>query len=158
MNPLPRIPSPRNPAPLTIADLGEQGLLQRLQPFCAPGVVGDDGAVLQPSPGQALVVTTDTLVEGVHFSATTTPPEAVGWRSAAANLSDLAAMGALPLGLTVALALPSTCSVAWLEGLYQGLAQCVGDYGTAIVGGDLCRAPHLVVSITALGEVPPPWF
>ncbi|MGA1263510.1 MAG: thiamine-phosphate kinase [Prochlorothrix sp.] len=141
--------------PWTVADLGEQGLLQRLQAYCPPGVVGDDGALLQPSPGQALVVTTDALVNGVHFSAATTPPHAAGWRAAAANLSDLAAMGALPLGMTVALALPGETALDWVEGFYQGLRDCCQRYGTAIVGGDLCRSPQLVVSITALGEVPP---
>ena len=141
--------------PWTVADLGEQGLLQRLQAYCPAGVVGDDGALLQPSPGQALVVTTDALVHGVHFSAATTPPHAAGWRAAAANLSDLAAMGALPLGMTVALALPGETALDWVEGFYQGLWDCCQRYGTAIVGGDLCRSPQLMVSITALGEVPP---
>lgn len=141
--------------PWTVADLGEQGLLQRLQAYCPTGVVGDDGALLQPSPGQALVVTTDALVNGVHFSAATTPPHAAGWRAAAANLSDLAAMGALPLGITVALALPGETALDWVESFYQGLRDCCQCSGTAIVGGDLCRSTQLMVSITALGEVPP---
>lgn len=130
-------------------------MLQRIQPYCLPDAIGDDGAVLHPSPGQSLVVTTDALIAGVHFSDATTPPHAAGWRAAAANLSDLAAMGALPLGLTVALALPPTTSLVWVEQFYGGLRDCCEAYGTAIVGGDLCRSARLMVSITAMGEVPP---
>ena len=80
-------------SPLLVRDIGEQRLLERLQRFCPPDVVGDDAAVV-PSPdlGQSLVVTTDVLVDGVHFSDRTTSPEDAGWRAAAANLSDLAAM------------------------------------------------------------------
>lgn len=140
---------------LLLGDLGEQELLQRIRPWCLPGMVGDDGALVMPDPGQAVVVTTDCLVEGVHFSPRTTPPRSVGWRSAAANLSDLAAMGALPLGITVALALPPQTPWAWIEALYGGMMDCCQQFGTGIVGGDLCRSPHPSLSITALGQVPP---
>ncbi|WP_287129374.1 thiamine-phosphate kinase [Candidatus Cyanaurora vandensis] len=138
----------------TLKDLGEQGLLRRLAPFWAaphPGVsvgVGDDGAVLALT-GE-LVVTVDLLVEGVHFSPTTTPPHAVGWRACAANLSDLAAMGAAPLGLVVGLGLPTETTVAWVEDVYRGIVAC---NPVPIVGGDTCRAPHRTLSITALGQV-----
>ena len=104
---------------LRVQDLGEQGLLQRLQRFCPPEVVGDDGAIVTLSPGKSLVVTTDALVDGVHFSDRTTSAADAGWRAAAANLSDLAAMGADPLGITVALGLPGGVQVAWVEQLYH---------------------------------------
>ena len=94
-----------------VEDLGEQGLLARLLPFCAD-VVGDDGALMPIAPGQSIVVTTDLLVDGVHFSDRTTPAAAVGWRAAAANLSDLAAMGATPLGVTVGLSLPGSVKIS----------------------------------------------
>ncbi len=136
-------------------DIGEQGLLQRLQAFCPPELVGDDAAVLTPPPGRSLIVTTDMLVDGVHFSDRTTPPEAAGWRAAAANLSDLAAMGALPLGITVALSLPETTAVDWVERLYQGMTACLRQYGTVIVGGDICRSPVIAIAITAFGQAAP---
>lgn len=139
----------------TIAMLGEQQLLQRLHRFCAEGVVGDDGAVLMPQPGHALVVTTDMLVDGVHFSDRTTSAADVGWRAAAANLSDLAAMGATPLGVTLSLGLPAALAVEWLDQFYTGIAQCLQTYGTAIIGGDLSRSSVVTVSITAVGEVLP---
>ncbi|NEP24078.1 MAG: thiamine-phosphate kinase [Moorea sp. SIO3I6] len=146
-----------------LKDIGEQGLLERLQPFCPPGVVGDDGAVIPPpESGQSLVITTDVLVNGVHFSdrygglsQCTTSPEDAGWRAAAANLSDLAAMGASPLGITVGLSLTGDVAVSWVERLYQGMTQCLNQYNTPIVGGDICRSPVITIAITAFGQVYP---
>jgi thiamine-monophosphate kinase len=138
-----------------VRDLGEQGLLKRLQRFCPAGVVGDDAALLKLTAGHRLVVTTDMLIDGVHFSDRTTSPIDAGWRAAAANLSDLAAMGAKPIGITVGLGLPGDTEVAWVEGLYQGLSQCLQPDQTPIVGGDICRSQVITVAITALGEVLP---
>ncbi|WP_159783935.1 thiamine-phosphate kinase [Sodalinema gerasimenkoae] len=138
---------------MQISDLGERELLKRLQQFCPRDIIGDDGAVLAVPPSQSLVVTTDTLVNGVHFSPQTTSAEDVGWRAVAANLSDLAAMGATPLGITVSLALPRETELAWLDGLYQGMVACLEVYATPLVGGDLCRASEISLNITALGSV-----
>jgi len=139
-----------------VRDIGEQGLLERLQRFCPVGVVGDDGAVLPgPEEGQSLVVTTDVLVDGVHFSDRTTSPQDVGWRAAAANLSDLAAMGASPIGITVGLSLHGDVAVSWVEELYQGLTDCLQPYNTPLVGGDICRSPVITLSITAFGQAFP---
>jgi len=140
---------------LRIDELGEQGLLQRVQRFCPPETIGDDAALLSVEAHQSLVVTTDVLVDQVHFSDRTTSAFDVGWRAAAANLSDLAAMGATPLGITVGLSLPGSVSVAWVEQLYQGLTACLRPYGTPIVGGDLCRSPVVTVAIAAFGQVIP---
>jgi thiamine-monophosphate kinase len=128
---------------LTVKDLGEQGLLPILQKYCPAEIIGDDGAILSLKDGYSLVVTTDVLVNNVHFSDLTTSPEDVGWRAAAANLSDLAAMGAEPLGITVGLALTPNLAIDWLEGLYRGLSSCLQVYQTAIVGGDVCRPRRL---------------
>ncbi len=140
---------------LRVQDLGEQGLLQKLQAFCPAEVVGDDAAVLGLEAGQSLVVTTDMLIENVHFSQETTSAEDVGWRAAAANLSDLAAMGATPLGITVALSLPGSLPVDWLLSLYQGLSACLQPWQTPILGGDCCRSATTAIAITALGQVSP---
>ncbi|WP_310490140.1 thiamine-phosphate kinase [Chamaesiphon sp. VAR_69_metabat_338] len=138
---------------MLISDLGERGLLQLIQSYCLPNTIGDDGAIVHPPEGCELVVTTDVLVDGVHFSDRTTTAFDVGWRSVAANLSDLAAMGATPLGITVGLSLPPTLSVVWLEQLYQGMQACLERYGTGIIGGDLTRSSVATVAITALGAV-----
>lgn len=140
---------------MKVRDIGEKSLLERLQHFCPPEVVGDDAAVMATQDGQSLVVTTDMLVDGVHFSDRTTSPEDAGWRAAAANLSDLAAMGASPLGITVGLGLPGNVSVSWVEQLYQGITECLQQYKTPIVGGDVCRSQVITVAITAFGQVYP---
>jgi len=140
---------------LQVKDIGEQGLLEKLQRFCPPEIIGDDAAVLDTAPEQSLVVTTDVLVDGVHFSNVTTSPEDAGWRAAAANLSDLAAMGALPLGITVGLGLPGEVRVSWVERLYQGMTECLQKYNTSIVGGDIVRSPVITLAITAFGQVHP---
>jgi thiamine-monophosphate kinase len=139
----------------TVAILGEQGLLQRLQQYCPTEVIGDDAAIVTPPPGQVLVVTTDMLVDGVHFSDRTTTPSDIGWRTTAANLSDLAAMGAVPLAVTLSLGLPGELSVHWIEQLYQGMRDCLHAFGGTIVGGDVCRSPVTTLSMTALGTVSP---
>ncbi len=146
---------------LLVQELGEQGLLQRLQQFCPLEVVGDDAALLSVSPDHSLVVTEDLLVEGVHFSLglsgaqPTMLPEDAGWRAAAANLSDLAAMGAAPLGITIGLGVPGDTPVDWLESMYRGTIACLEQHRAVIVGGDICRSPILTVAIAAFGQVLP---
>jgi len=138
-----------------VRDLGEQGLLAQLQPFCPGDIVGDDAAVLPFPAGQNLVVTTDVLVDGVHFSDRTTSPQDAGWRAVAANLSDLAAMGASPLGITVGLAVTGDVAVSWVLQLYQGISDCLKQYNTPLVGGDICRSSVISISITAFGQISP---
>ncbi|MDP5015773.1 MAG: thiamine-phosphate kinase [Dolichospermum sp.] len=144
-----------NLSSLRVRDIGEQGLLERLQRFCPADIIGDDAAVLETVPNQSLIVTTDMLVDGVHFSDVTTSPEDAGWRAAAANLSDLAAMGANPVGITVGLGLPGDVTVNWVERLYQGMTRCLEKYGVKIVGGDIVRSPITTLAITAFGQANP---
>ncbi len=114
--------------------------------------VGDDCAVLAPTPGQQLAVTSDMLVEGRHFLSTV-EPERLGHKALAVNLSDLAACGARPLGFTLALALPQA-DEDFLAGLARGLFALADRHGCELVGGDTTRGP-LTLSITAFGELPP---
>jgi thiamine-monophosphate kinase len=138
---------------MKIQDIGEQGLLTILQRFCPQEIVGDDGAVIATKPDRSLVITTDMLVDGVHFSDRTTGPYYAGWRAAAANLSDLAAMGATPLAVTVALGVTGNTAVEWVEEFYRGMTACLQQYCTPIVGGDIVRSPVVTAAITAFGEV-----
>ena len=109
---------------ITIKELGEQGLIQLLSQYCS-NAVGDDAAVMgMTTDDRQMVVTIDMLVDGVHFSDRTTSAEDVGWRAAAVNLSDLAAMGAEPWGLVMAVGLPADTPVAWIEGVYRGFREC----------------------------------
>lgn len=145
---------------ITLAECGEHQLIQRLRPYCSSATIGDDAAVFTPPAHQEIVFSTDVLVDGVHFSlgmatpVVTMTPFDVGWRAAAANLSDVAAMGALPIGITVGVAAPSHCPVAVIEGIYQGLAACCRTYGTGVLGGDTCRCEVLSLSISIVGSAP----
>lgn len=114
--------------------------------------VGDDCALLAPTPGMHLAVSSDMLVEGRHFFAGTDPAR-LGHKALAVNLSDLAACGARPLGFTLALALPRA-DEAWLAAFSQGLLALADAHGCALVGGDTTQGP-LNLCITVLGEVPP---
>ncbi|AFZ05900.1 thiamine-phosphate kinase [Oscillatoria nigro-viridis PCC 7112] len=138
---------------MQVKDIGEQGLLRILQKFCPAEIVGDDCAVMAANLNQSLAITTDMLVDGVHFSDRTTGPYYAGWRAAAANLSDLAAMGARPLAVTVALAVAADTAVEWVEEFYRGMTACLQEYDTPIVGGDVVRSPVVTVAITAFGQV-----
>lgn len=138
---------------MKIRDMGEQGLLTILQGFCPADLIGDDGAIMAMEANKSLVVTTDILVDGVHFSEQTTSPADAGWRSVAANLSDLAAMGATPLGITVGLGIDPDMEVSWVKHLYEGMVSCLQPYQIPIVGGDLVRSSVTTISITAFGKV-----
>lgn len=114
--------------------------------------IGDDCALLQPRPGHQLAVSTDMLVEGRHFFEGV-DPEALGHKALAVNLSDLAAMGAHPLGFTLALALPQA-NEAWLSAFARGLFALADEHACPLVGGDTTRGP-LNICITVMGEVRP---
>ena len=113
---------------------------------------GDDCALLQPSPGKQLAVTTDMLVAGTHFLPDTDPKN-LGWKALAVNLSDLAAMGAKPRWVTLAGSLP-TVDEPWIAQFAEGFFACAAEYGVDVVGGDTTKGP-LNICITALGEVEP---
>lgn len=112
---------------------------------------GDDCALLQPRPGMQLATSTDLLIEGRHFLSTV-PPERLGHKALAVNLSDLAACGAEPLGFTLSLALPAA-DAAWLEGFARGLYALADAHGCELVGGDTTRGP-LAINVSIFGEVP----
>lgn len=114
--------------------------------------VGDDCALLVPTPGMQLATSSDMLVEGRHFLSTV-PPDRLGHKALAVNLSDLAACGARPLGFTLALALPRV-DEAFLAGFSRGLLALADTHGCELVGGDTTQGP-LNICITVFGEVPP---
>ena len=113
--------------------------------------VGDDSALLTPPPQQQLVICTDTLIAGRHFPLDT-PAHAIGWKSVAVNLSDIAAMGAKPQSILLALSLPQI-DHDWLKEFSQGLYDCCDQFGVSLIGGDTTQSPHLTISVTALGWI-----
>ena len=134
------------------------GIGARLREVAAPRVlvgIGDDAAVWQPSRSNRSVITTDALVEGVHFTRATMSARDAGWRALASNLSDVAAMGARPVLATVALGFPRGTDPDWLLGCYDGIAALAKRAGCPVAGGDLTRAPAITIAITVVGEVRP---
>ena len=119
-----------------------------------PGIVtgvGDDGAVLRPPPGRDQVQVIDTLVEGVHFPIGTNAAD-IGYRVVAVNLSDVAAMGAIPRWMTLALTL-SQADPDWLAGFSAGLFEAASEFDVALVGGDVTRGDQVVATIHVSAEV-----
>ena len=134
--------------------MGEFELIERYfkrPPQRAQVGVGDDCAIWMPTPGQALAISSDMLVEGRHFLSTV-DPAALGHKALAVNLSDLAACGATPCAFTLALALPQA-DEAWLRGFAQGLWALADVHGCELIGGDTTRGP-LTIAITVWGELP----
>ncbi|MFC5948167.1 thiamine-phosphate kinase [Pseudonocardia lutea] len=140
-----------------MATIGEFGLIERVtrgrvQPPATLLGPGDDAAVVAQPDGR-VVACVDVLVEGVHFRLDWSAPRDVGRKAVAANLADVAAMGAVPTGLLVGLAAPRDTPVATLEGLAEGMWAEAGVVGVGLVGGDVAASPTLVVSVTALGAL-----
>ena len=133
----------------------EFDLIARHFTRATPGAVlgvGDDCALLAPTPGMQLAVSSDMLLEGRHFSPQDSPA-GIGHKSLAVNLSDLAAMGATPRWATLSIALPEADD-AWLTAFARGFFRMADQYGLELVGGDTTRGT-LTISITVMGEVPP---
>jgi thiamine-monophosphate kinase len=140
-----------------VSDVGEFGLLARIFPRLGTGAAtllgpGDDAAVLAVPDGR-VVATTDVLVEGRHFRQDWSGPYEVGRKAAAANLADVVAMGAVPIGLLVGLACPPSTPLTWTEAFADGLRDEGAPLGAAVVGGDTARASSIFISITALGDL-----
>jgi thiamine-monophosphate kinase len=118
--------------------------------------IGDDAAVVAPTRNALTVLTTDALVEGVHFDRRFSAPADIGYRALAVNLSDLAAMGATPRWALLSLAMPDALLVADIEEVVGGIADLGQQFGCEVIGGNLTRSPGpLMVDITAVGEARP---
>ena len=145
----------------TLADLGEDALVARIARAArateGPGVVlgvGDDAALLRLGSGEELVVSTDARVEGVHFRWHQDTPRSAGRTALVAALSDLAAMGARPLGFTWSLAAPARLALWRFDGLLRGLVFEARHHGCPLVGGNLSRARETSLTLGVLGAVP----
>lgn len=121
------------------------------RPAAADLGVGDDAALIRVRPGCQLAVSADMSVAGTHFFADI-DPFAIGWKSMAVNVSDMAAMGAEPKWATLSIALPAL-DESWLQGFSQGLFACADAFGVSLIGGDTTRGP-LNIAINIMGEVP----
>jgi thiamine-monophosphate kinase len=126
----------------------EHSLVQQIKSWTGSNLIGDDCALL---PGQQLA-STDTLVEGTHFLPSISSYEDIGWKAAAVNLSDIAAMGGIPEHLLVSITLPTVFAKAQFARLYKGIIDCAREHKAAIVGGDLTTGAKLSLSLTVLGR------
>jgi thiamine-monophosphate kinase len=139
-----------------LRDLGEHAWIARLirrlpvgrRTLLGPG---DDAAVLRPGR-HPLVVTTDSLIEGVHFRLGWEPPAALGRRAYRVNLSDVSAMGAVPLAALVAIEAPADAPIALLDGVMRGIGADARRTGADVVGGNGGAGPHLANTVTLIGE------
>lgn len=142
---------------MLVREMSEGQILARILPLLPQGQFtslgsGDDAAVVS-APGGRFVVTTDVLVEDVHFRRGWSNGFEIGARAAAQNLADVAAMGARPTALVVSIVLPGDLELEWLEQFASGLAAAVFRTGAGVVGGDLSRGESLVISVTAHGRL-----
>jgi thiamine-monophosphate kinase len=132
-------------------------IARHFRPLAGPGALDlqDDAAVFSPPPGRELVVAADAMVAGVHFLPDD-PPDLVGRKLLRTNLSDLAAMGAAPLGYLMTVSAPKDTPDAWFAGFASGLAQDQAEFGVTLLGGDTTSTPGPIsLSLTILGTVIP---
>ena len=158
---------------MLIKDLGEFGVIDVLNRMVVEGRgeavddkpcgvellvdTGDDTAAWRAVGEKTELFTTDTVVEGVHFTRETTPWRDLGWKSLASNISDIAAMGGQPACALVTLGLPPETAVSDLKELYRGMLEIGNRYGVSIVGGDMVRSPvvFITVALTGVTQYPP---
>jgi thiamine-monophosphate kinase len=148
------------PASATVADLSERELVARIQQHLPPAPdwllvgIGDDAAVVAPERNRVEVLTIDAIVEGVHFDRTFVPPDAIGHRALAVNLSDLAAMGAAPRLALLSMVLPSAFPLADFDAIAGGIAALAARYRLHVAGGNLTRSPGpLMIDVAVMGTV-----
>lgn len=146
---------------MQLNELGEFGLIglirEKFASVSAAGYegIGDDCAVMPCGDGTSLVVTTDMLIEEVHFRLCTTDPYRLGRKSLAVNLSDIAAMGAAPAASFLSIALPSDTAVEWVGRFLDGYRSLSSEFSVPLLGGDTTASPgKLAISVTAVGRVP----
>ena len=153
----------------TVSDIGEHALISRITARLAtPSWVlvgpGDDAAVIRPERGAFDVLTTDAQVEGIHFDRRFVPPDAIGHRALAVNISDLAAMGAAPRAALLSLVLPDQLEVAVVDAVVDGLLGLAERHRVAVIGGNITSSPRmgseqvpgpLMIDVTAIGSVKP---
>lgn len=132
--------------------MGEFQLIAKFRKRFSDGI-GDDCAVIPFQSGRSYLVTTDTLVEGIHFRRSTSSAQDIGWKAVAVNLSDIAAMGGTPRYAFLSLSLPSGLSAKWIRDFTESVAKASQAYRVAILGGNTTRSlRHIVITLTVIGS------
>lgn len=143
----------------TLHDLGEFGFIERFASQVHTGRnvvkgIGDDTAVIDTGGPDALLMTTDMLIEGAHFLRTLMTPQEIGRKALACSISDIAAMGGTPTYAVVSLGAPSNISAKLIEGIGKGINTLANEYGVSVVGGDTVRHARIVINVALLGTAP----
>lgn len=143
--------------PRLVSEIGERGLVSRITERIGESKegeiwAGDDAAVLYP-PGHRILLTTDFLMEGIDFTLETFPPDAIGWKAFAVNVSDIAAMGGIPEFALSSLALRPDMTLELVDGILEGMLAAAEKWGTSLVGGDISRGTEIMVSVALVGSL-----
>ena len=147
---------------MKIDDIGEFGLIEEIKKLVdeeqkkdrrVSAGIGDDAAVVAMADARQMLLTTDTMVENVHFNRAYVRGEDIGFKAMATNISDIAAMAGRPDYATVTLGLPRDTDVEFIKDIYLGLLACAGTYGISIVGGDLTKATKFFITVGLTGHV-----
>lgn len=143
---------------MLLKDVGESGIIKMISGYsqCKEENIivgiGDDAAVIKPNPKLASVYTTDILIENIHFSLSTCLPFQLGYKSLMVNISDIAAMAAIPKYALISLAIDLNTDVKFIDEFYQGAIKAASKYGVVIIGGDLSKSDILAINVTLIGE------
>jgi len=142
---------------MLLRELREGGLIERIRAqFRNSGVVlgiGDDAAIVDIPANHSLVFCSDLLAEDTHFTRELHPPDAVGYKAVAANVSDVGAMGGVPMHFVVSLAAPGDLDLEWVDGFYDGVAMACREFNVTLVGGDSSSAKSIFADVAMIGRV-----
>jgi thiamine-monophosphate kinase len=142
---------------MLLRDLGEGGLIQRIRAqFQDSGVIlgiGDDAAVLDIPAGHSALFCSDLLAEDSHFIRGLHPPDSVGYKAVAVNVSDIGAMGGVPMHFVISFAAPGDLDMEWVDGFYNGVARACREFGVTLVGGDSSTGKSIFVDVAMIGRV-----
>src|SRR6187549_1281514 len=142
---------------MRLGELGENALVRRIrdrfQNSNAILGIGDDAALLELPPGHSIVYCSDLMVEDTHFIRTLHPADSVGYKAVAVNVSDVGAMGGIPMHFVISLAAPGDLELEWVDGFYAGVQQACRDFNVSLVGGDTSSAKSIFVDVAMIGRV-----
>jgi len=139
-----------------LRDLGEGALVRKIRERFASGVtvgIGDDAAVFDLPAGHSAVFCSDLVAENTHFLRNVHPPDSVGYKSVAANVSDVGAMGGVPMYFLISLAAPGDIDVFWIEGFLDGVSRACRDFEVSLLGGDSSSSDLIFVDVSMIGRV-----
>ena len=142
---------------MKLDQLGEGGLIRKIRERFRAAVVvpiGDDAAVFDVPANESLVLCSDLLVENRHFVRDFHPPDAVAYKSIAANVSDVGAMGGTPLHFLISLAAPGNLDVTWVDGFLDGVERACADFEVSLLGGDSSSSDEIFIDVSMIGSVP----